>query len=210
MSLPNAAPWDRRYAAAEFYYGTAPNDFLLEVEAHLPRGGHVLCLGEGEGRNAVFLAQRGHTVTAVDQSQVGLDKAVRLAAERGVAIRTLAADLDHWDLAAAAPVGGWDAIVSIWCHLPEAIRPGLHQRIISAPRPGGVFVLEAYRPEQLALGTGGPPTADLLPTLAELRRDFASLDLEIARDPQRDVREGRGHDGMSAVVELVARKPVNP
>jgi SAM-dependent methyltransferase len=210
MSLPNAAPWDRRYASAEFYYGTAPNDFLAEVEPLLPRGGQVLCLGEGEGRNAVFLAQRGHAVTAVDQSAIGLEKARRLAGERGVSIGTVVADLDHWDLSTAAPPDGWDAIISIWCHLPAPIRPDLHRRIIEALRPGGVFVLEAYRPEQLAFGTGGPPTVDLLPTLEELRRDFAALEVIVARDPERDVREGRGHDGPSAVVELVVRKELQP
>lgn len=206
MSHPNAAPWDRRYASEEFYYGTLPNDFLREVEPRLVRGGHVLCLGEGEGRNAAFLAERGHAVTAVDQSAVGLEKAARLAAGRGVKIVTIVADLDDWDLAAAAPPGGWDAIVSIWCHLPAAIRPGLHRRIMDALKPGGRFVLEAYRPEQLQFGTGGPPTVDLLPTLAELREDFSALELEIAQAPERDVREGRGHDGISAVVEMVGRK----
>ena len=209
MSYPNAAPWDRRYASAEFYYGTLPNDFLREVEPRLMRGGQVLCLGEGEGRNAAFLAERGHVVTAVDQSAVGLEKAARLAAERGVKIATIVADLDDWNLAAAAPPGGWDAIVSIWCHLPAAIRPGLHRRIVDALNPGGLFVMEAYRPEQLQYGTGGPPTVDLLPTLAELRRDFAGMNLRIARAPERAVHEGKGHDGPSAVVQLLAVKRNN-
>lgn len=199
--------WNRRYAAEEFYYGTAPNDFLREVEPGLPRGAQVLCLGEGEGRNAVFLAECGHRVLAMDQAATGLEKAQRLAAERGVAIATAVADLDTWDMAAAAPAGGWDAIVSIWCHMPAAVRPALHQRIAAALKPGGVFILEAYRPEQLQYGTGGPPTMDLLPTLAELQRDFAEMDLTIARAPERAVHEGRGHDGQSAVVQLLARKP---
>jgi len=198
--------WNRRYAAAGFYYGTAPNDFLREVEPTLPRQGHVLCLGEGEGRNAVFLAQCGHTVSAMDQSAVGLEKAQRLAAEQGVRIATHVADLENFDLASAAPSGGWDAIVSIWCHMPAGIRPALHQRIVAALKPGGVFVLEAYRPEQLRYGTGGPPTVDLLPTLAELQHELAALELLIASAPERDVREGKGHDGLSAVVQVLGRK----
>ncbi len=200
--------WNRRYAADGFYYGTAPNDFLREVEPALPRAGHVLCLGEGEGRNAVFLAQCGHTVVAMDQSAVGLEKAQRLAREQGVAIATQVADLATWDLASAAPAGGWDGIVSIWCHMPAALRHALHQRMAVALKPGGVLVLEAYRPEQLRYGTGGPPTVDLLPTLAELQRDFADLALLVASAPERDVQEGKGHAGMSAVVQVLARRPV--
>ena len=105
MSTNPADTWNRRYAAEDFYYGTAPNDFLLEVEPALPRASHVLCLGEGEGRNAVYLAQCGHTVLAMDQSTVGLQKAQRLAVENGVAIATTAGDLETWDLADAAPEG---------------------------------------------------------------------------------------------------------
>ena len=209
--LMNTRPedtWNRRYAAAGFYYGTAPNDFLREVEPLLSRQGHVLCLGEGEGRNAVFLAQCGHTVSAMDQSAVGLEKAQLLAREQGVRIATHVADLENWDLGAAAPKGGWDAIVSIWCHMPVAVRPALHQRIVAALKPGGVFVLEAYRPEQLRYGTGGPPTVDLLPTLAELQRDLAALELLVAGAPEREVREGKGHDGLSAVVQVLGRKAV--
>ena len=209
--LMNTRPedtWNRRYAAAGFYYGTAPNDFLREVEPLLLRQGHVLCLGEGEGRNAVFLAQCGHTVLAMDQSAVGLEKAQLLAREQGVRIATHVADLENWDLGAAAPKGGWDAIVSIWCHMPVAVRPALHQRIVAALKPGGVFVLEAYRPEQLRYGTGGPPTVDLLPTLAELQRDLAALELLVAGAPEREVREGKGHDGLSAVVQVLGRKAV--
>ena len=85
----------------------------------------------------------------------------------------------------------------------------MHARIIAALKPGGVFVLEAYRPEQLQYGTGGPPVVDLLPTLEELQRDLASLHLEIARAPEREVREGKGHDGLSAVVQVLGRKPKN-
>ena len=198
--------WNRRYAADGFYYGTAPNDFLREVEPALPRQGHVLCLGEGEGRNAVFLARCGHEVSAMDQSAVGLEKAQRLAGEQGVRIATYVADLENFDLASAAPSGGWDAIVSIWCHMPAGVRPALHQRVVAALKPGGVFVLEAYRPEQLRYGTGGPPTVDLLPTLAELQHELAALELVIASATEREVREGKGHDGMSAVVQVLGRK----
>src|SRR5512143_605970 len=89
--------WDARYGEPGFAYGEAPNDFLVEVEPLLPRRGRVLCLAEGEGRNAVFLATRRHDVTAVDLSAVGLEKTRALAASRGVAVHTVHADLATYE-----------------------------------------------------------------------------------------------------------------
>ena len=98
--------------------------------------------------------------------------------------------------------------MSIWCHLPSALRPAVHRQIVSGLRPGGVLLLESYTPQQLAFGTGGPRSADLMPTLSELRRDFADLEFRHAEERERVVAEGRGHHGPSAVVQLIARKPV--
>src|SRR5512147_2825424 len=84
--------WEERYAEASLAYGAEPNDFVREVAGRIPPG-RVLCLGEGQGRNAVFLAQRGFDVTAMDQSRMGLARAEALAVERGVKLTTIAADL---------------------------------------------------------------------------------------------------------------------
>jgi 2-polyprenyl-3-methyl-5-hydroxy-6-metoxy-1,4-benzoquinol methylase len=194
--------WDQRYAVDEYVYGTLPNDFLVSRVALLPRG-RVLCLGEGEGRNAVWLAQRGFEVHAVDASAVGLEKARRLAHARGVAITTHVADLAQFD---SAP-GEWDAIVSIFCHLPPAARARVHGRIAHWLRPGGVFLLEAYTPDQLALATGGPPVAELMMSLAELRRELGGLRIEHGVETVRRVIEGRLHQGDGAVVQVIARRP---
>jgi SAM-dependent methyltransferase len=164
----------------------------------------VLCLAEGEGRNAVFLAERGFDVTAVDQSAVGLQKAVALAVQRGVRIATVVADLADWNMDRP---GGWGGIVSIWCHLPSALRARVHRQACAALQPGGVLILEAYTPEQLKFRTGGPADPDLMPTLAQLRSELAGLSFEVAHECQREVHEGRGHDGPSAVVQVVARRP---
>ena len=196
-------PWDERYGSDDYFYGTDPNDFLRDHAAEIPAGGEVLCLGEGEGRNAAFLASLGHRVTALDQSPVGLDKAIRLAAAKGVRIDTAVADLEHYPIDPAR----WSGIVSIWCHLPSALRPAVHRQIVGGLRPGGVLLMESYTPQQLIFGTGGPRSADLLPTLSELRRDFAELTLVHAEERERVVVEGRGHHGPSAVVQLIARKP---
>ncbi len=194
--------WDERYAGESFFYGTEPNDFLREHAADIPAGGRVLCLAEGEGRNAVFLAGLGFSVVALDQSAVGLRKALQLAQARGVSITTLQANLDSYRIEPAS----WDAIVSIWCHLPTALRAGVHSQVAGGLKSGGVFLLEAYRPEQLQFGTGGPKTVDMLPTLAQLRAELLGLEFEHAAELVRDVHEGQGHAGRSAVVQVVARK----
>ena len=197
-------PWDERYGSDEYFYGTEPNDFLRGHAAAIPEGGEVLCLGEGEGRNAVYLASLGYKVTALDQSAVGLDKARRLAAAKGVRIETVVADLEHYRIETER----WSGIVSIWCHLPSALRPAVHRQIVTGLRRGGVLLMESYTPQQLQFGTGGPRSADLMPTLSELRGDFADLDFVHAEERERVVAEGSGHHGPSAVVQLVARKPL--
>jgi SAM-dependent methyltransferase len=192
--------WDERYGADGYYYGTEPNEFLREHCAEIRRGGDVLCLAEGEGRNAVFLAQQGFHPIALDQSQVGLRKAEHLAAARGVQIGTVVANLDGYRI----EPGRWDGIVSIWCHLPARLRAVVHRQVAAGLKLGGVFLLEAYTPAQLRYGTGGPRTADLLPTLADLRRELEGLELVHAMERERAVHEGFGHTGLSAVVQLVA------
>ena len=192
--------WDERYGAAPYYYGTEPNDFLREHFKAIRPGGEVLCLAEGEGRNAVFLAQQGFRVLALDQSAVGLRKAEQLAAERGVRIETVVGDLDGYRI----EPGRWDAIVSIWCHLPAGLRAAVHGQVAPGLKVDGVFLLEAYTPAQLGRGTGGPSTADLLPTLAGLRRELAGLELVHAEEIERVVHEGKGHHGLSAVVQVSA------
>jgi SAM-dependent methyltransferase len=196
--------WDERYGTAGYFYGTEPNEFLREHCSAIRRGGDVLCLAEGEGRNAVFLAQQGFRPVAVDQSAVGLKKAEQLAGERGARIETVVADLDGYRI----EPGRWDGIVSIWCHLPAALRAAVHRRVVGGLKIGGVFLLEAYTPAQLRYGTGGPRTADLLPTLADLRQELEGLELVHAIESDRTVHEGGGHTGLSAVVQLVAyRRP---
>ena len=199
----SAGFWDERYAEPEFTYGTEPNDFLREMAPRIPSG-PVLGLGEGQGRNAVFLAGLGHPVTAVDQSPVGLARARNLAATRGVTLTTVVADLAAFD---PGP-GPWSGIFSIFCHVPSSIRRRLYPRCAEILAPGGVLLIESYTPDQPAHGTGGPKESDLLCTLAELRELLPGLDLEIGRETVREVHEGPYHHGPGAVVQVVARKPV--
>ena len=198
------ADWDARYAETGWAFGTEPNDFLREQAHHLPTHGRVLCLAEGEGRNAVWLAQQGHRVTGVDTAAVGLAKAHALAAERGVTIETVVADLATFDPGTDA----WDAIVSIFAHVPADVRRRMHAAIPRALRPGGVLLLEAYRPEQLQQGTGGPPDDARMLNLARLHDELVGLTVLLEREVTRDVIEGRYHTGRAHTVQLVARRPV--
>lgn len=194
--------WDEKYSAEHYVYGKEPNRFLADYAVELPPG-DVLCLAEGEGRNAVFLAELGFHVTAVDQSCVGIQKAQRLAAEKGVQIETVCADLAEYDLGEDR----WDAIVSIFGHLPPAVRQQVFRSLHQALKPGGVLLLEAYTPDQLGRGTGGPKSADLMLTAETLRAEIPGLDLLYLEELEREVIEGTGHTGPAAVVQLIARKP---
>lgn len=207
MSLPlklasSVATWDERYAEPAFAYGDEPNDYLRAEAGRL--SGPVLCLAEGQGRNAVFLATCGLQVTAVDQSRVGLACARALAERAGVGIQTEVADLGAFDLGTAR----WGAIVSIFAHVPALIRKSVHARVAAALQPGGLFLLEAYRPEQLGLGTGGPQNPALMMTLPELREELVGLEVLEAAEVEREIHEGVYHNGLSRTIQLIARRPV--
>ncbi len=196
--------WDERYQRSALIYGAEPNDFLVE-QVGLLRPGTCLCLAEGQGRNAVWLAAQGFSVTAVDQSSVGMGRAQDLAAERGVALATEVADLAQYELG----TDRWDNIVSIFGHLPTELRRGVHRRVVEALRPGGIFLLEAYTPAQLETdGTGGPPDPDMLPTVEKLTDELGGLEVLLAQEVIRQVNEGEHHKGDGAVVQFVARKPL--
>jgi SAM-dependent methyltransferase len=197
----DASFWNSRYNIPHYYYGESANVFVAAAASHIPAG-PVLCLAEGEGRNAVHLATLGHRVTAVDQSEAGLTKARHLAATRGVEIETVAADLANYRIAPNA----WAGIVATFAHLPPALRRQVHAAAVQGLRPGGVFILEAYTPAQLAFGTGGPKSPELLMSLAGLRAELAGLEFLVAHELERDVIEGDGHSGRGAVVQILARR----
>ncbi len=195
--------WEQRYRADEYVFGTEPNDFLRANVGLLPPG-RVLCLAEGEGRNATFLAAQGYDVSSIDLTEAGVAKTRRLAVERGVSVAAEVGDLATADLG----VGRWLAVVSMFAHVPPDVRRDLHRRVVAALAPGGVLLLESYTPAQIGRGTGGPQTAELTMTLAGLREELAGLDFVIGEELERDVVEGPGHTGAGSVVQVIARRPV--
>ncbi|MCE7877439.1 MAG: class I SAM-dependent methyltransferase [Betaproteobacteria bacterium PRO3] len=196
--------WNSRYANAggEFVYGTEPNAFLVAFAGRLAPGGKVLCLADGEGRNSVWLAKRGFDVSAVDVAEGGVAKARALAAREGVRLDASVADVTRFDFGDAR----YDAIVSIFLHLPAKARRAMHRRALAGLAPGGVFVYEAYGPEQLRYGTGGPPEPELLHPLDDVLADFEGASIEHAFAGVRTVLEGRGHRGDGQVVQVIARR----
>ncbi|HEV2704391.1 MAG TPA: class I SAM-dependent methyltransferase [Pyrinomonadaceae bacterium] len=195
--------WDERYSTEDYAYGTKPNRFLEENFNHIPKG-QVLSLAEGEGRNAVFLAKQGYSVTAVDASIVGLNKARKLAEENEVVVEFVHADLADYELGE----NRWDGIVSIFCPLPSSLRKQLYKKVEAALKPNGVFLLEAYTPEQLKHGTGGGSSTDVMQSKESLSLELAGLRFRHLIELERDVIEGIYHTGIGAVVQAIATKEI--
>lgn len=193
--------WDERYSTEEYAYGKLPNDFLAENYWSIPEG-RVLSLAEGEGRNAVFLAKQGYSVTAVDSSQVGLDKARKLAKESGVEIELIHSDLAEFEVG----ISQWDGIISIFCHQPSAIRQKLHEKVVEGLKPNGVYLVEHYTPEQMKYATRGGKSEDRMSSRESLIRELVGLNFTYLAELERNLEEGIYHTGLGAVVQAIARK----
>jgi hypothetical protein len=204
---PTADFWDARYREPGFSFGEAPNAWLAAQRTLFSVGQRALVPGDGEGRNGVWLAELGLSVTTVDASRIGVHKANLLAAERGVTLDAQVADLTTWDW----PDKEYDVVASIFLHFPSAIRRTLHRKMVAALKPGGLLILEGYTRRQLvfrASGTvGGPSDADMLFDPLEVARDFAGLRYEHIDEERVFLDEGKRHYGSSAVLRIRGRRP---
>jgi 2-polyprenyl-3-methyl-5-hydroxy-6-metoxy-1,4-benzoquinol methylase len=199
-----AGTWNRRFSAEGFLFGTAPNDWLREQADVWKPGDRVLCVADGEGRNSVWLAKRGLVVDAFDIAEVGVAKARRLAAEQGVTVNFSVADCDGYAWSRAA----FDGVAAVFIQFADPeMRARLFERMVQALKPGGTLVLQGYTPKQLEYRTGGPPLASHLYTEALLRTAFAELEILALREYEAEVSEGSGHNGRSALIGMVARRP---
>jgi SAM-dependent methyltransferase len=195
------AMWDERFSLAEPLFGTRPNVYLEQQAARLKTGGRVLVPGDGYGRNGHWLARQGFAVHAVDLSPVGVERSRKTASEAGLTLMIEQADLVTWNW----PVAAFDAVATIFLHLPPDMRGKVHPAMLHALKPGGILIFEAYSPEQLQFQTGGPKDVSLLYTADLLRKDFASAEVLELEEVNVHMDEGPKHCGMSAVVHGVFR-----
>ena len=196
--------WNARFATDEYIFGTAPNVFLASRKALVLPGMRALAIADGEGRNGVWLAEQGALVHSIDVSPLALEKANKLAAERGVMLETEAADVLNWDW----PEAAYDLVAAIFIQFAP---PPERDRIIAGIRhtlkSGGVLMLQGYTPKQIEYGTGGPPSAANMYTPELLRDWFGDWEILHLAEHESFISEGSHHHGMSALVDLVARKP---
>lgn len=196
--------WNARFEGDDYHFGTEPNAWLAEHAGLWRPGDRVLCVADGEGRNSVFLARRGVAVEAFDISPVGVGKARRLAAQAGVAVDYSVSDCDGY----AWPRDRVDGVAAIFVQFADPpMRARLFDSMKACVKPGGLVVIQGYTPRQLEYKTGGPPFASHLYTPELLRVAFAGFEIVALREYDAEVREGKGHSGMSALIGMVARRP---
>jgi len=198
-----ALTWDSRYSSDEYIFGKEPNRWLHQHSADLPRGGRVLCVADGEGRNSVWLASQGLEVDAFDVSKTGVEKARRLAAENNVTVNFTIADCDGF----AWEESAYEAVVAIFVQFADpAMRTRMFDNMTRSLKPGGVVLIQGYTPKQLDYRTGGPPEVSHLYTTGMLRDAFAPLRISELTEYEEVMREGSRHQGMSALIGMVAHK----
>jgi len=195
--------WEQRFSVVEYVFGELPNAYLASKAELLTRGAHALSVADGEGRNSVWLAERGLRVDAFDFSPTAVAKAQSLADVRGVHVNFNVSDTFAWHWTAST----YDIVAAIFIQFATpAERERLFPLMKQTLKPGGLLILQGYRPEQLQYGTGGPPEADHLYTEAMIRDLLRDMDILELRSYDEHVAEGKGHAGMSALMGVIARK----
>jgi SAM-dependent methyltransferase len=198
--------WEGRYRGAgdDYLFGTAPNRFLESRSALFSPDMAVLSVADGEGRNSVWMAEQGCRVTATEISRTALERARKLAHGRHVTVDFLEADIFHWTW----PEASYDAVVGIFIQFAGPVeRARLFAGMKQAVRPGGRVLLQGYTPKQLEYRTGGPSAVENLYTVELLRDAFADWEIEHLHEYDEMIAEGAGHAGLSALIDLVARRP---
>jgi SAM-dependent methyltransferase len=201
--------WDERYNSREYVYGIEPNDFFRKALNDYAIKGNILLPAEGEGRNAVFAAKSGLSVTAFDISKYGREKALRLAEENHVNINYLLGDLDAQDFKESS----FDVLALIYAHFPAAVKSAYLAKLSQYLKPGGMVIFEAFSKNHLEYSrinpaAGGPKDLDVLYSVDEIKRDFAGFEILLLKEEILDLSEGKFHKGKSAVIRFIGRKPL--
>lgn len=196
--------WNARFARDEYLFGEEPNAFLRANAHWMQRGDSVLCVADGEGRNSVWLAEQGFEVRAFDFAPNAVAKAKRLAQRRNVSVAHELGDAYTWPWTTRR----YQALVAVFIQfLPPESRNDAFAGMMSTIEPGGLFLLEGYRPEQVDYATGGPPRREHMYTREWLEATFSGWKILALKDYDAVIREGKAHNGLSALIDLVARKP---
>lgn len=195
--------WNERFTQKEYIYGQEPNEFFRQTLAGFAPG-KMLLPGEGEGRNASWAARLGWDVDAIDYSESGREKALRLAEKWNVSFNYMIADLSAADIAPDT----YDFIALVFVHLPEHQREIVHKKLIKSLKPGGTILVEAFHKSQLQNNSGGPKNAAMLYDPHLLQNDFNELDIKELVTSTEQLNEGNWHKGDAALVRMIAtRKP---
>lgn len=194
--------WDDRYSSKEYIYGREVNDFLKKNTHLLKANSKVLCLAEGEGRNAVYLGKIGFDVYGVDISEKGKEKALILAKENNVKINYEVSNFNDFNFGES----NWDAIVGIFYHTDKDTRVKLFNNIKKSLKNDGIFISEGYNKEQLNRNTGGPKDINMLFSSEEFEKEFINFDIILSQNIIRNVNEGSCHNGEASVFQFIAKK----
>jgi len=198
--------WNDRYSNDAFAYGEQPNNFLKEQLEQLDAG-TILFPAEGEGRNAVFAARLGWTVSAFDISVEGKNKALKLATANKVTIDYQVGELQQLPYTP----GQFDAIALIYAHFPAAIKSSYHKALDTFLRKGGLIIFEAFSKKHLDYlakdeKVGGPKEIEMLFSIDEIKADFPGYEIIELEEKEVDLNEGLFHNGKGSVIRFVGRK----
>ena len=199
--------WDERFSQDDYVYGEEPNVWLANQINNMPVGKKALFPAEGEGRNAVYAAQLGWDVTAVDISHAGKKKALQLARKKGVPIQYELQSVTEFDFGKAQ----YDLIVLIFAHFPPSFRATVHNRLMDALKPEGMLLLEGFHKENLPYklqnpAIGGPDDDALLYDEKLLQTDFKGLDIQVLEKKETTLSEGQFHRGKGMVIRMIGKK----
>ncbi|PEA21530.1 SAM-dependent methyltransferase [Bacillus cereus] len=196
--------WDDRFKSDEYYYGEEPNTFIQEQAFRLANYNKVIAFAEGEGRNAVFLARKGHEVTAIDYSESGLEKTKKLAEKYDVNVHTKKVDL----LTDGLPDNEFDAAIMVFGHFHTDNQKMVLNKMIYMIRPGGLIMFEVYSKKQLNYGTGGPKDIDMLYDPIDILTWCEEHEVIHFFNGEQERIEGKGHTGLAHVIQVVIRKSI--
>ena len=199
----DASFWDDRYSQDEFVYGKGPNEFFKDELRRLKRG-TLLLPCEGEGRNAVYAAQKGWHVDAFDFSQKGKDKCLALAEEANVTVNNFwiqsAEDFQPFE-------DYYDAVALLFCHIEPDSLYEFHQKMVKALKSGGTLLFEGFSKEQLQYNSGGPPVEERLVNQKIIKETFKGLNFQILNKSVVQLDEGEYHQGEGSVIRMIGHKP---